>query len=143
MLPGVPARRGGAGKKLAQAARLLARGELTDGTDDAAQADQLDEQLAFWGIPQGPVAPPSEVFYLWPENLPAWKLWLAVRTQWHHGFDGPTGAIYQGWEIVMRRRRIPPRERDRYFALLQAMELGALEGWKQLRDEREANAGRE
>jgi hypothetical protein len=96
--------------------------------------------MAFWGlVPDGPVVPPRKVYCLWPENVPAWDLWMACRTQWHHGFNGPTGLDYEGCEIVMRRRRIPPRKRDRLFALLQAMERGALLGWQQQRDEHEAN----
>lgn len=84
---------------------------------------------------------PDKVFCLWPENVPAWQLWHACSTQWHHGFQGPTGLNYEGCEVVMRRRRIPPRKRDRFFALLQAMERGALEGWRQLREEREPAQG--
>jgi hypothetical protein len=67
---------------------------------------------------------------------------MACRTQWHHGFNGPIALDYAGCEIVMRRLRIPPRKRDRFFALLQAMERGALKGWDERREERERNQPR-
>jgi hypothetical protein len=93
-------------------------------------------------VPDGPVVAPVPVFYLWPENVPAWQLWLACSTQWHHGFNGPVAANYAGWEVVMQRRRIPVRQRDRMFALLQAMERGSLTGWGEKREEHEANQPR-
>jgi len=103
----------------------------------------LDAQFAALGlVPDGPVLEPVQPFYLWPENLPAWQLWRACGTQWHHGFNGRVALNYEGCEIVMRRCRIPPRKRDRFFALLQAMERGALEGWEQKRLEDEESRPR-
>ena len=31
---------------------------------------------------------------LWPENKAAFDLFLSLRTQWRHGFKGPTGLDY-------------------------------------------------
>lgn len=94
---------------------------------------------AFGLVPEGPAVvagPPRRVFYLWPENLWMWELWLACRTQWHHGAESEkTGLNYPGCEVVMRRRRVPHARRDRAFELLQAMELEALDAWKQERAE--------
>lgn len=90
-------------------------------------------------MPDRPLTPAHRTFYLWPENVPAWSLFQACGTQWRQSMEGATGLDYPGCEVVMRRRRIPQRDRDRMFCLLQAMERGALKGWHQLREERKAN----
>lgn len=93
--------------------------------------------MAFFGlVPDRPVREKQRVFYLWPENVPYWNLFLACHTQWNHGMDGRTSLNYPGVEVVMQRKHIPPRKRDRAFALMQAMEVGALTGWREQRDKR-------
>lgn len=86
---------------------------------------------------EDPVDQPPPFFHLWPENLPAWQLFHACGTQWRGDMGGRTGLDYDGCEVVMRRRRIPPRQRDRFFALLQVAERGALLGWSEDRARRE------
>lgn len=121
----------------------MARGELTTEQDDAAQDEDLDQQFAYFGlVPEGPVDAPTPEFCIWPVNVPVWELWLACRTQWVHGLNGPTGLNYPGVEVVMARRRIPLRKRDRCFELLQVMERASLAAWQQMRDELEAQRPR-
>jgi hypothetical protein len=71
---------------------------------------------------------PARRFYLWPENVPAWQFFLACRTQWRHGFNGPTGLDYAGVECLMRQLRIGPRRQAKLWPLLRAAEVGYLEG---------------
>lgn len=75
------------------------------------------------------------MFYLWPENVPAWRFFLACDTQWRHGYDGPTGLA---WEAVQVRveRLVPRRRRPRLWELLECMERGALIGWREGRRKR-------
>jgi hypothetical protein len=84
--------------------------------------------LIYEGSARSPVEP---VFHLWPCNLPAWNFFHACGTQWRHGFEGPTGLDYAGVEVVMERRRVPRRQRDKLWDLLIAMESGALRGWRE------------
>ncbi|MCX7779610.1 MAG: DUF1799 domain-containing protein [Negativicutes bacterium] len=37
---------------------------------------------------------------LLPENVPAWRLWCRVNTQWRMGFDGPVGLDYNALHTV-------------------------------------------
>jgi hypothetical protein len=82
-------------------------------------------------------------FYLWPENERAWRFFLSLRSQWRHGFDGPTGLDYEALEGELRRRVRPARRRGRMRELVRVMEHGALQGWSQLREERAAERARE
>lgn len=62
----------------------------------------------------------------WPENRPATLVFLALRTQWRTGMNGPTGLDYSALPEVWRRCKVPPAERDDAFADLQVMEHAAL-----------------
>lgn len=91
--------------------------------------------MAVWGLyAEAPLVAPAQKFYLWPENVPYWDLFMACHTQWHHGMEGRVSLNYPGVEVVMERRRIPLRKRNRAFELLQAMETGALQGWHEARE---------
>jgi len=77
-------------------------------------------------------------FGLWPENVPAWNLWLACQTQWRIGMGGPTGLDYAGIEALMRMRNVSRAERPELIEGLQVMEVVALEEFaaKAERDQR-------
>lgn len=83
----------------------------------------------------------AQCFYLWPENVAAWVFFLACRTQWRHGFDGPTGLV---WEAVqLRMDRLVPRRRHRkLWQLLEAAEAGYLQGLAERREQAEQERGR-
>lgn len=86
--------------------------------------------MAAWGLyAEKPVLPEHEPFYLWPQNLDAWNLFMGVQTQWRIGLAGREGLHYPGVEIVMARRRVRRRLRDQRFAEIQAMERAALTAW--------------
>jgi len=122
-------------KKLSEAARLLARGQLQfDDDRKASQEVEIDRALALLGLyVEGGVDLDSEEFWLWPENEEAFRFWLAVQTQWNVGMAGPTGLNYHGVEICMRRRGVRAATRNHLFELVQAMERATLDEWASAR----------
>lgn len=63
---------------------------------------------------------------VWPDNVPAVRVFLAMQTQWAVGMNGRTGLIYASLAEVWRRLHVPPAERDAIFADLQLLEVAAL-----------------
>jgi hypothetical protein len=134
-------------KKLAQVARIQARGLLhlprnNEAQDDASDAAEFDEALAAFGLQpaeQGD-APQGEgdlqPCYLWPCNVRTFKVWQGVQTQWRtsSGMDGlhRTGLCYTAVYTYMREvLRIRPTKRywHEVWAGLQAMEIAAINEW--------------
>lgn len=131
-----------------EAARLWARGELTtEGADDTNTAEkeqaQLGDAMAFFGLvpdrPIGPAASAGEVFYLWPENLPAWSLFMDCGTQWRSDASGSrTGLDYQGVHIVMVEwHGLAPRKRRERWGAIRLLERACLQAWSEKRQEQE------
>jgi hypothetical protein len=134
----VHARPGDAGKKLAEAARLLARGDLNDGNEDKKDAEHLDTVAEVFGLDlEGAARRSARIFWLWPENVLAWNVFLACGTQWRHGFGGPTGLDYSGVEHVMRQQRCTPVRRRKLWPFIRAAEQGYLTGVAERRQESE------
>lgn len=122
-------------KKLEEAARLWARRELTNEEEhvqqETAAQDSLSEQFAALGIqPDGPVhvAQPLQPFYLFPENVEAWRLFGAVQTQWRGG-TAREGLDYPGVQIVIAQRRAWRLRRRRLMAEILVMERACLDEW--------------
>ena len=125
-------------KKLREAARLLARGDFSTTPeqtheDQAAEDAEWNASLQIFGLveeadsdvdddtpSQPPAAAEPQVFYLWPENLPAWRLWRSVQTQWRFNMQGPTGLDYAG--VLVRMGRVGPRRQARLLDDIQIME---------------------
>lgn len=63
---------------------------------------------------------------VWPENVPAVRLFLAMDTQWHSGMSGRTGMVYASLPEVWQRLRVPREDRDALFDDLMLMERAAL-----------------
>jgi len=132
------------GKKLTTVARLWALGQLhtpdQDESDATSTASTTTDALAHFGlVASEPIAAPDAVnypkVYLWPEHAPVYQLWLACQTQWLGDMGGRSGLNYPGVEIVMRRRfGLRGKKSDDYFALLQAMEIAALNAWAKQKD---------
>ncbi len=133
------------GKKLAGAARLHALGQIHTPTDDhdanRPAPEPVVDALAAFGLrldagdaQDGGTPPPLEVFdvyHLWPCNLPAWRLWNQVQTQWRSaGMGGRTGLDY---DAVLRYMREAARIRKPriagLFAAIKVMEAAALNAW--------------
>lgn len=90
----------------------------------------VDTALAVFGLmAEKPVLRQAEVFYLWPENLPAWQLFMACGTQWRAGGAGREGLDYGGVRVVMQMQRVRPRRQSQRFAEVQVMESAALKAW--------------
>lgn len=123
------------GKKLAQVARIQARGQLhipTQGKPDESEAE-FDEALAVFGLQPGEEdeAPaPPEKCYLWPCNLRTFNVWQKVQTQWRVAMGGREGLDYGGVDRYLAS--VPgfrPKARAELWAGLRAMERAALEVW--------------
>jgi hypothetical protein len=65
--------------------------------------------------------------HVWPENLQAVRLFDQLRTQWRHGFGGPTGLDYAAVMLMLEFAAVPQPERPALFADLQVLEAAALE----------------
>jgi hypothetical protein len=121
------------GKKLAQAAQLMARGQLridqAEQTDDSPE-DEVTAALAAFGLEATEPLELDETFALWPECLRVFNLWISVQTQWRiSGMGGATGLDYAGVEACMRMRGVHKTEWVSVFADLQVMERAALREW--------------
>lgn len=126
-------------KKLAQAARCWAAGQLDTQQGNAHETEEFDAALAALGLcsasdsPEQPAAPPDKC-YLWPCNLPTWRLWHGLQTQWRVGAGGREGLCYAsviGW--LRRVAGIGKKQLPEVFAELQAMERAALAVWAEKR----------
>lgn len=132
MLQRLPQRVRSKGKKLAQVARIQARGHLHIPTPDKANDHQaeIDEALAAIGLVamDGDGNAPDLV-YLWPCNLSTFNAWQRIQTQWLTGSMGQrTGLNYAGVLSYLRNASgIRPRHVAEIFAGIQAMEFAALD----------------
>ena len=64
---------------------------------------------------------------LWAENWPAMKFYLEVmRTQWRHGFSGPTGLDYNVLLHELDRRDLSRDDYDDLFGAVRTIESEAL-----------------
>lgn len=63
---------------------------------------------------------------LWPENKAAFDLFLSLRTQWRHGFNGPTGLDYTPLFRLMDDMGLIGDERKQMFGDIQHCEAAAL-----------------
>lgn len=116
--------------------------------DEVASEEQLAELARQLGVPRrGPpahalAAPPAATadevleFRLWPEHVPAARLFDACSTQWRHaGMDGaPTGLDYAGVRASAAFHRLPADQREQAMDDLQWIELGWLAEYRR-RDE--------
>jgi len=125
------------GKKLAQATRLWASGQIdTRNKDD--DDEEFDSALAALGLQaEADEAPPDDgdTFYIWPDNLGVWSIWHRCQTLWRVGMQGRDGLDYAGLCVYLREvERVKPRKFSEIFACLQAMELAALDEWARQRE---------
>ena len=123
-----------------EAARLMARGDLVFNAQEQAQDAQtdIDSSLASWGLyAAAPKAVETPTFYLWPESIEPFNFWRAMQTQWRIGQAGPEGLDYAGvWALL--HNMVPFRKRKKLFEQITHMEGGALNGYAELHQEREA-----
>lgn len=109
-----------------------------------AADDELVQALASFGL-----LPPADAgggnvdgsdreLWLWPENRPAWDLWLCLQTQWRVGMAGATGLDYSAVAAVMHMQSTARKERPELLALLRVMEAEVLEVWGKERERQKA-----
>ena len=67
--------------------------------------------------------PPVEI---WPDNVMAVDVFIAMTTQWVIGPAGAVGLNYASLAEVWRRLKVPPELRDGVFSDLRVMEGAAL-----------------
>lgn len=92
----------------------------------------LEEQFAALGIqPDALVdlADPLLPFYLWPENLSGWQLFMSVQGQWRGGMSRE-GLDLPGVEIVIRQRRAWRLHRRTRLAEVLLMAGACVEEWR-------------
>lgn len=71
-----------------------------------------------------------DLFELWPEHLPVWRLFLSISHQWLYQpmCSRPYGLDYPSvWSVL--RGMFPRKQRKKLFRQLQYIEAGALKAW--------------
>ncbi len=63
---------------------------------------------------------------VWPENLQAFELFEAMRTQWRVAMGGPVGLDYTVLAWLMDLKRVPLDERAALLDDIRLMESAAL-----------------
>lgn len=132
------------GKKLAQAARLQATGQIVDTPDDDDDDDEpvneVDAALAAFGMfrVESVHLAKTGICYIWPENHEIWRIWNRLQTQWRVGFFGRTGLDYAGVTAYLRDVwRVKDRNFAHIFMCIQTMEMAVLEEWEKKREQRQ------
>ena len=69
---------------------------------------------------------PDTAVEVWPENIAALNVFIAMNTQWRNGFSGPTGLDYNALPSVLRLTGIPRKEWADAFECVRVMEAEAL-----------------
>lgn len=118
----------------------MARGRLRFPT--AADAcpkpdEEIADALAGFGLvmeaDEDEDEPVEDEFFLWPENVPPFELWLSVQTQWVIGMNGPAGLNYAGVHACMSLQGVKKKKQAGYFAAIQSMESAMLDELSQAR----------
>jgi hypothetical protein len=94
---------------------------------------QLNESFAALGLVVSAPLDLEDEFFLWPENVVAFDLWLGVQTQWNIDSGKRTGLNYPGVQICLNNLVAKKKERPEFFMTLQAMERTALDQWSEKR----------
>lgn len=72
---------------------------------------------------------------VWPENWPAFELFLRVQTQWRVGLAGYTGLDYVALYPLIDRAATTPQHWDQLLDDLRVMESEVLDHFAQLREQ--------
>jgi hypothetical protein len=93
-----------------------------------------DEALAAFGVKREGPPPADAVFRVWPEHWEAFRLFVAMSTQWNVGMNGPTGLRYESIPTVLRLRAIPRADWLLIFEQMRTMESEALKYFAERRN---------
>lgn len=135
------------GKKLAQVARIQARGQLHIPQPGGQHEPEVEYNaaLAALGLQEQSdddddtdddpkkKRPPEDKCYLWPCNVATWIAWQNIRTQWRYGPKGkPSGLDYTAvTAYLVQVLRVKPKDRAEIFQGIQAMEFASLAVWQE------------
>lgn len=90
--------------------------------------DRRSEEEALIAFGYAPDQPADDAIEVWPENMTAVEVFVAMGTQWAvGGMVGVTGLRYEALPVVMRLCGVASADRPRVFAQLRTMEHAALE----------------
>jgi hypothetical protein len=87
--------------------------------------ESKDGEANYWGLTQTEVEAAATV-EVWPENVAAVNVFIAMGTQWNVGPGGAVGLNYPSLETTMRLLGVPKRERADVFEQVRVMEDAAL-----------------
>ena len=65
-------------------------------------------------------------YAVWPENMPAIRLFTTLQTQWRVGMSGPTGLDYNVLFARMRQLKLTGQDREWMFDDIRTIESEAL-----------------
>ena len=89
-------------------------------------------EAAAWGLTlEEASGAPVEI---WPDNVLAVNVFVAMSTQWRTGMSGATGLDYGVLPHVMRLVGVPTKERAVVFESIRLMEDSALEMMRKKND---------
>lgn len=114
--------------------RLWARGKLRiPGPEQPEPETHLNEAFAAFGLVPEVQPDLEDEFYLWPENVAGFNLWLSIQTQWRSDMGTRTGLDYSGVDIALRYLDATKQEKRSYFATMKVLERAALDEWSKER----------
>ena len=119
--------------------------------DEAAEHDARQDHVlaglaAIGLVPDRPPIRALDKFYLWPDNHKPFNLFMGLCTQWIMGSGGPTGLNHAELHRCVienspsGHRKSAVDKREALKALLLAAEDGALKGFDDKRQARQAEA---
>lgn len=76
------------------------------------------------------------VCWVYPENWPAFLVFIGMQTQWRSGMNGPTGLVYASLPAVYQKNGIRRKQQQDVFAALQVVEAEVIKCWS---EERQTN----
>lgn len=69
---------------------------------------------------------PAHEYEVWPENMPAIRLFSSIQTQWRAGGAGPTGLDYNVLFYRMDRMKLSDQDYEWMFDDIRVIEASAL-----------------
>lgn len=84
------------------------------------------EQLGFWGMTYRDWEAEQQPVEIWPENVPAYKLWCKVGSQWRYTMSGPASLDYIPLQHELDRMGLSEEDYDALFSDIRVMESEAL-----------------
>lgn len=87
--------------------------------------------MEIWGLTAADYtndeSPDADTVYVWPDNVPAVNVFVAMGTQWRVSHGGAYGLDYSALPTVMRLQLVPRSDWPEVFDSVRTMEDAALE----------------